>query len=120
LKQVLINLISNAVKFTPVGGRVDITAGSDSTGGCRISVVDNGIGMAAENIPLAMSPFGQIESVMARRYAGTGLGLPLAKRLVELMGGQFEINSALGQGTVVAVTLPRKRVLADRNTAAAA
>jgi signal transduction histidine kinase len=120
LKQVLINLISNAVKFTPAGGRVDITAGSDSTGGCRISVVDNGIGMAAENIPLAMSPFGQIESVMARRYAGTGLGLPLAKRLVELMGGQFEINSALGKGTVVVITLPRKRALEDRKTAAAA
>jgi two-component system, cell cycle sensor histidine kinase PleC len=120
LKQVLINLVSNAVKFTPAGGQVDITASDDGAAGCRISVADNGIGMAAENIPLAMSPFGQIESVMARRYAGTGLGLPLAKRLVELMGGRFEISSALGKGTIVAITLPRKRPLEANNTAAAA
>jgi signal transduction histidine kinase len=120
LKQVLINLISNAVKFTPAGGKVDIAAVNDGAGGCRISVADNGIGMAAENIPLAMAPFGQIESVMARRYPGTGLGLPLAKRLVELMGGTFEINSALGSGTVVSITLPRKRAREAGKTAAAA
>jgi two-component system, cell cycle sensor histidine kinase PleC len=120
LKQVLINLISNAVKFTPAGGQVDIRAGNNDGGGCRITVADNGIGMAAENIPIAMSPFGQIENVMARRYPGTGLGLPLAKRLVELMGGRFEIKSALGKGTMVTVTLPKKRPLETSSTAAAA
>jgi signal transduction histidine kinase len=120
LKQVLLNILSNAVKFTPAGGRVEIQAGSDGAGGCRITVLDNGIGMAAESIPVAMSPFGQIESVMARRYAGTGLGLPLAKRLVELMGGRFAIESALGKGTAVTITLPRKAVANQPGTAAAA
>jgi len=67
-----------------------------------------------------MSPFGQIENVMARRYAGTGLGLPLAKRLVELMGGRFEIESALGKGTVVTITLPKKTSREAGNSAAAA
>ena len=120
LKQVLLNIISNAVKFTPAGGSVEIHASNDGAGGCRIAVTDNGIGMAPENIPVAMSPFGQIENVMARRYAGTGLGLPLAKRLVELMGGRFEIESALGKGTVVTITLPKKTSREAGNSAAAA
>ncbi|HVR68768.1 MAG TPA: HAMP domain-containing sensor histidine kinase [Verrucomicrobiae bacterium] len=108
LKQVLLNIISNAVKFTPANGRVEVRARSDDAGGCRIVVTDNGIGMAPENIPVAVSPFGQVESVLARSYPGSGLGLPLAKRLVELMGGQFRIDSALGQGTIVTIELPSK------------
>ncbi len=120
LKQVLLNIISNAVKFTPASGRVDVRARSDENGGCRIVVTDNGIGMAPENIPVAMSAFGQVENVMARRYAGTGLGLPLAKRLVELMGGQFRIDSALGQGTIVTIELPSKPAAKSEKDEAAA
>ena len=97
LKQVLLNIISNAVKFTPANGRVEVRARSDENGGCRIVVSDNGIGMAPENIPVAMSPFGLVENVLARSYGGSGLGLPLAKRLVELMDGQFRIDSALAR-----------------------
>ena len=120
LKQVLLNIISNAVKFTPAEGRVDVRARSDENGGCRIVVTDNGIGMAPENIPVAMSAFGQVENVMARRYAGTGLGLPLAKRLVELMGGQLRIDSALGQGTIVTIELPSKPTAKSAKVEAAA
>ena len=120
LKQVLLNIISNAVKFTPADGRVDVRARSDENGGCRIVVTDNGIGMAPENIPVAMSAFGQVENVMARRYAGTGLGLPLAKRLVELMGGQLRIDSALGQGTIVTIELPSKVTAKSAKVEAAA
>jgi signal transduction histidine kinase len=121
LKQVLLNIISNAVKFTPAEGRVEVRARSDEGGGCRVVVTDNGIGMAPENIPVAMSPFGQVESVLARSYPGSGLGLPLAKRLVELMGGQFRIDSALGQGTIVTIELPSKpEAKSDKVEAAAA
>src|SRR5262249_26781752 len=87
LKQVLLNLLSNAVKFTPQGGRVTLTGAVDDKGGVAISVTDTGIGMAAEDIPQALSPFGQIETDKARRFSGTGLGLPLSKALVELHGG---------------------------------
>ena len=76
--------------------------------------------MAPENIPVAVSPFGQVESVMARSYPGTGLGLPLAKRLVELMGRQFRVDSALGQGTTVTIELPSKPAAKPEKVEAAA
>jgi signal transduction histidine kinase len=120
LKQILLNIISNAVKFTPAEGRVEVRARSDEDGGCHIVVADNGIGMAPENIPVAMSPFGQVENVMARSYPGSGLGLPLAKRLVELMDGQFRIDSSLGQGTMVTIDLPHKPAGRASKVAAAA
>ena len=120
LKQVLLNIISNAVKFTPANGRVEVRARSDENGGCRIVVSDNGIGMAPENIPVAMSPFGLVENVLARTYGGSGLGLPLAKRLVELMDGQFRIDSAVGQGTIVTIELPNKPAAKSVTAGAAA
>jgi signal transduction histidine kinase len=120
LKQVLLNIVANAVKFTPANGRVEVRARSNEEGGCRIVVTDNGIGMAPENIPVAMSPFGLVENVLARSYGGSGLGLPLAKRLVELMDGQFRIDSALGQGTIVTIELPSKPARKSANVEAAA
>lgn len=110
LKQVLVNLLSNAVKFTPPDGQVAITvtAGKD---GVAIAVSDTGIGMRAEDIPLALERFGQVESAMARTYHGTGLGLPLARELIENHGGTLVIASVFGEGTTVTVTLPRERVL---------
>jgi len=112
LKQVLLNLLSNAIKFTPAGGRVTLEAGISEHNGVTLQVADTGIGMAAEDIPKALSPFGQLETDRARRFPGTGLGLPLSKALVELHGGHLHIDSTPGKGTVVTVTLPSARVLA--------
>ena len=109
LEQVLLNLASNAVKFTPAGGRVTVSATLALTGEVVISVVDTGIGMAPEDIPRALQPFGQIDNSLARPHGGTGLGLPLAQRLVELHGGTMTIDSALGKGTTVTVVLPPER-----------
>jgi signal transduction histidine kinase len=112
MKQVLINLLSNAVKFTQAGGRVIVAADADESG-VRFIVRDTGIGMRPEDIPKALSPFGQIDSALARQYAGTGLGLPLAKELVELHGGHLRIDSELGRGTTVTITLPPERTVVE-------
>ena len=110
IKQVLLNLLSNAVKFTPAGGRITVQARVD--GGCAtFSVRDTGIGMTAEQIPLVLKPFIQVDSSLARRYEGTGLGLPLAKSLIELHGGRLNIESTPGRGTTVTVSLPANRLL---------
>ena len=105
LFQALVNLVANAIKFTPEGGRVTISAERrDDT--VTLKVRDTGIGMAPEDIPKAMVPFGQIDSGLARRYEGTGLGLPLAKHFVELHGGIFMLDSTPGGGTEATIILP--------------
>jgi PleD family two-component response regulator len=109
LQQILINLLSNAIKFTPAGGRVDLTAGRDAAGGLVFRVADTGIGIAPDQIAVALMPFGQIDSTLARKYDGAGLGLPLTKRLVDLHGGSLEIDSAVGAGTTVTVRFPPER-----------
>ncbi|MEC9346859.1 MAG: PAS domain-containing sensor histidine kinase [Pseudomonadota bacterium] len=105
LKQILINLISNAAKFTPANGSIRISArrGAD---GVRIVVKDTGIGMRQEDVPNALLAFRQIDSSLGRKYGGTGLGLPLAARFAELHGGSLQIESSLGVGTTVTVFLP--------------
>ncbi|HAE51257.1 MAG TPA: PAS domain-containing sensor histidine kinase, partial [Tistrella mobilis] len=105
LVQVLINLLSNAVKFTPRDGTVSLRA---SVAGDRLILVveDTGIGMSPEEIDVALSVFGQIESAMHRHHHGTGLGLPLAARLVDLLGGRFDLTSTRGVGTRAVVVLP--------------
>jgi signal transduction histidine kinase len=109
VRQVLVNLISNAVKFTPEGGKVTIGAFRHA-GNLTIAVADTGIGIAPEDIPKALERFGQIDSTLSRQYDGTGLGLPLSKRLMELHDGTLEIESAVGAGTNVSITFPAKRV----------
>ena len=111
VKQILINLLSNAVKFTERGGTVAVEARTDDDGGLVLAVVDTGIGMAAEDIPVALQPFGQLDSALDRKYEGTGLGLPLTKSLVELHGGTLAIESVVGKGTRVTVRFPRDRTL---------
>jgi signal transduction histidine kinase len=106
LTQVLVNLLSNAIKFTPPGGRVSLTVAHASDGGLCFRVSDTGIGMTPEQIPIALSPFGQVESGLNRKYNGVGLGLPLTKRLVELHGGTIEVASEIGRGTHISVHLP--------------
>ena len=112
LKQVLLNLLSNAVKFTPAGGRVAIAANTTADQGFSLQVSDTGIGIAEADIAKVLSPFGQVDSKLARKYEGTGLGLSLSKALVELHGGALTIDSTVGVGTTVTVTLPPERVVA--------
>ena len=114
LKQILLNLLSNAVKFTPAGGRVTLEASHDPARGFVIRVADTGIGMDPADIPKALEPFGQVDSKIARKYEGTGLGLPLSKALVELHGGKLAIESAVGAGTTATVVLPASRIVAHR------
>ncbi|MEM7223272.1 MAG: PAS-domain containing protein [Pseudomonadota bacterium] len=108
LKQILINLLTNALKFTPSGGVSSLTVDMTEEGDMVISVSDSGIGMAEQDIPKALMPFGQVESPLTRRHVGTGLGLPLTVQLVELNGGAFSIDSQIGQGTRIDITFPAK------------
>ena len=109
LKQVIINLVSNAVKFSHEGGKVEIGARLNDDGRMIITVSDRGIGMAQEDIPKALSVFGQVHKVEG--YEGTGLGLPLCKVFVEMHGGKLRIESLKGVGTRVSIILPENRVL---------
>ena len=113
VKQILINLLFNAVKFTPEGGRVTIAARVLPNGCFEISVTDTGIGIAAEHLAMVMQPFSQVDNSLARRYEGTGLGLPLSKKFAELHGGTLELESELGQGTVARIRFPKERVLPE-------
>jgi len=119
IKQVLINLLSNAVKFTPAGGRVKFSAALSELG-LAMAVRDTGIGIAEQDIPKALERFGQVDSSLARKYEGTGLGLPLSKQLMELHGGSLSLESQEGVGTTVTVTLPPDRLTASAPSVAAA
>lgn len=110
LKQVLLNLLSNAVKFTPSGGVVRTTVWENMVEKTvMIQISDTGIGIAPKDIPRVLAPFGQVDSKLARKFEGTGLGLPLAKRFVEAMGGKFTMQSEVGVGTVITIALPKDK-----------
>jgi PAS domain S-box-containing protein len=111
LKQILLNLLSNAIKFTPPGGKVTLTAVRQANRDVAITVADTGIGMRAQDIPIALQPFRQIESTLARRHEGTGLGLPLTKAIVEMHGGTLTVQSEPGKGTTVTAIMPAERVI---------
>jgi signal transduction histidine kinase len=113
IKQILLNLATNAVKFTPASGRVTIRAGFRRDGMPFVQVADTGIGMRPDDIAVALTPFAQVENVMTRKQEGTGLGLPIVNALVELHGGQLLIGSKPGIGTTVTVVFPRDRVIRD-------
>ncbi|HEY9602641.1 MAG TPA: ATP-binding protein, partial [Allocoleopsis sp.] len=109
IRQVLINLLTNAVKFTNDGGEVWIEVQADANSQrIHFSVVDTGIGIARENLPNLFQPFVQVESSYTRRYDGTGLGLSLVNRIVELHGGSVDVESEVGRGSRFTVTLPWK------------
>ncbi len=112
LRQILINLMSNAVKFTPSGGAVTLRVVRDPDG-VVFHIEDTGIGIAPDKIPIALAPFGQVDSGLARKYDGIGLGLPLTKRLIELHCGTMEIASEPGTGTVVSARFPASRIFRD-------
>jgi signal transduction histidine kinase/HAMP domain-containing protein len=107
LRQIVLNLLSNAIKFSEPGGTISIVAAPNEDGYIELAIADTGIGMSAAEIPIALAPFGQVESGLARRYEGTGLGLPLTRALVELHAGTMTIASAHGMGTTVTVSLPQ-------------
>jgi PAS domain S-box-containing protein len=111
LKQILANLLSNAVKFTEAGGKVTLRAWCRADSGYVFQVVDTGIGIALNDIPKALSQFGQVESVFSRQRHGTGLGIPLTKALVEMHGGSLDLQSEVGVGTTVTVRFPAERIV---------
>src|SRR5256885_5774159 len=113
LTQILVNLLSNAIKFTAPGGKVRLRVERCLHQGITFQVEDTGIGMSAEQIPIALEPFGQIDSSLTRKHDGVGLGLPLTKRLVELHGGVIDIASEPGKGTLASVHLPEERICGE-------
>ncbi|MDJ0944268.1 MAG: ATP-binding protein [Kiloniellales bacterium] len=111
VSQVVINLISNAIKFTNQG-TVAVSLGQEIGGGCFIRVRDTGVGIARENIAKVVEPFVQVESAFSRGHEGTGLGLPFVQKIMELHGGGMSIESELGEGTTVTVRFPPERTVA--------
>lgn len=109
-KQVLLNILSNAFKFTSAGGAVTLTASRMRRAGLDITVCDTGIGMSGPEIEVALMPFGQVDSMIARNRKGTGLGLPIARSLVMLHGGELRVDSTPRVGTRVTITLPEFRI----------
>ncbi len=112
VKQMLMNLISNAVKFNQEGGVITLSQEIDSNGRLRISVTDTGSGLSEDEIQKALSPFGQVDSEMNRTGSGTGLGLTLVHSLISLHGGELEFVSQKGVGTTVTLVFPKNRVTA--------
>jgi signal transduction histidine kinase len=119
-KQMLANLLSNAIKFTDPGGKVSVAVVCDPAKGYLFAVEDTGIGMAMEDIPKALAPFVQVDRSLARKHEGTGLGLPLTKRMIELHGGRLELKSTLGLGTTATLVFPKSRIVRAEKTDAAA
>jgi two-component system cell cycle sensor histidine kinase PleC len=111
IRQICLNLLSNAIKFTPQGGEVWLKAGWTASGGQYISVKDNGPGIPEEEMPIVLDTFGQGSNAIKSAEQGAGLGLPIAKSLIDLHGGGFTLRSKLRVGTEVVVTLPPQRVM---------
>ena len=108
LRQIFGNLLSNAIKFTKAAGAVTLEATRSNDGGAVVIVHDTGVGMTEEEIEVALTPFGQVDGKRTRWREGTGLGLPIARALIELHGGRMDIRSQKGAGTVVSVYLPSR------------
>jgi two-component system cell cycle sensor histidine kinase PleC len=113
IRQICLNLLSNALKFTPKGGRIIITIEPTPEGGQLLSVRDTGPGIPKDEIPKVLQAFGQGSLAHQTAEGGTGLGLPIVRNLIELHGGTFDLFSELRKGTEVVVTLPKQRVLAE-------
>ncbi len=113
IKQIILNLLTNAIKFTGNGGKISLGWYANDDGSIYLEVVDTGTGMAKENIKIALEPFGQVANSMTREHEGAGLGLPLSRRLAELHQAELAIESDIGKGTTVRVTFPSERVVTD-------
>jgi two-component system, cell cycle sensor histidine kinase PleC len=119
IRQIMINLVGNAIKFTPAGGSIQVSGGARADGGYAVTVQDSGIGMTDQEIVKALTPFGQVENKITATHNGTGLGLPLAKAMLELHDGYLEISSAPGSGTRIVMNFPASRISIGRRVAAA-
>lgn len=106
-KQVLYNYLSNAIKFTPEGGHVAVRVVPDGSDCVRVEVEDTGIGVRREDLHRLFVEFQQLDTGTAKKYAGTGLGLAVTKRIVEAQGGQVAVESTLGKGSTFSAVLPR-------------
>ncbi|MDO8840660.1 MAG: ATP-binding protein [Parvibaculum sp.] len=111
MRQIMLNLLSNAAKFTPPGGRIDIAVGLTETGELSVVVRDTGIGIPADKLGEVMEPFGQVDDTNARQHGGTGLGLPITKSLIEMHDGHFCLESTVGAGTTATMKLPASRLI---------
>ena len=118
LTEILLNLLSNAIKFTELGGAINVLVRRTEEGGAAFVVRDNGRGMTEAEIEIALERFGQVDGGLARRHEGSGLGLPLARKLAELHGGSLTLQSEKGRGTTATVILPPSRVLSAEPAAA--
>jgi signal transduction histidine kinase len=116
MRQILLNLLSNAVKFTPQGKKITLAARFDSDSSLIISVIDEGIGISEDQLEMVLEPFSQAAPTDTRDHEGTGLGLPLVKKLVELHAGKLELLSKPGTGTTVSVSLPPERCIRLKQT----
>ncbi|MCK5445513.1 MAG: ATP-binding protein, partial [Rhodospirillaceae bacterium] len=111
VKEILLNLLSNAAKFSPPDAEVSVRVFVDKAGEMNFVISDNGIGMDEQELAIAMERFGRAEGAKHGKYDGTGLGLPLTKALIELHGGTLSIESSKGQGTKACVKFPKERVV---------
>jgi signal transduction histidine kinase len=118
VKQMLLNLLTNAIKFTPEGGRVTVAVEAAPDGGMAFAVRDTGVGIAAADIPRVLEPYGQVATTRKRNPDGVGLGLPLVKKMAALHGGALVLESVAGSGTVATVRFPPDRVVAAEGRAA--
>jgi signal transduction histidine kinase len=109
-KQIILNLLSNGVKFTEPQGRIMIGSGVDGRGDLVISIKDTGIGIPPEHLERVLSPFEQVADHLTKESEGTGLGLPIARALIQLHGGDLTLSSDVGIGTTVALRLPHERI----------
>lgn len=116
IRQIMLNLLSNAAKFTPASGKIIVAAHLDGNQCLVISVNDNGIGIPADKLTAVLEPFAQVDDSSAREYDGTGLGLSITKSLTELHDGEFHLESELGEGTTAILTLPSHRLLSGADT----
>jgi two-component system cell cycle sensor histidine kinase PleC len=118
LKQMLVNLLANAIRFTPTSGTVRLSARLEAEGELALTVADTGVGMTPREIEDSVVPFVQVDSRLARRTPGSGLGLPITKRLIEMHGGRLALESAPERGTTATLYFPANRLLPDRRRAA--
>jgi signal transduction histidine kinase len=113
IKQLFINLVGNAIKFTQPGGEIRARIEHGPDGGCLVKLTDTGIGIAETDIERVFEPFYQVETVLVRKRGGTGLGLPLSRKIMQLHGGSLTLESNLGVGTTVTLAFPASRVMSQ-------